>query len=191
MNRGPGSLLYQWGIQMLSTSDVSLTNICNTYPCHTQRTSMRGDIRIGRHGNRRWRQIQIQIQVYNAERPLTCGTPMNRPPYNGARPARTQTISHGRCYDITRSRVNNGIKTPRHTNLFQHCYVHNLSCICAIVWMEIVILKSVLFLKCVIHAIWLLGPEVFKDLVMFSNRFYFSLHMVSSISHHLMTRLYS
>ena len=38
-----------------------------------QRGSMRGVIRIGHHGNHRWRQIQIQIQVYNAEWPLTCG----------------------------------------------------------------------------------------------------------------------
>ena len=40
----------------------------------TQRDSMRGVICIGHHGNRRWSQIHIQIQVYNAERPLTCGT---------------------------------------------------------------------------------------------------------------------
>ena len=33
-----------------------------------QRYSMRGNIRIGHHDNRRWGQIQIQIQVYNAKR---------------------------------------------------------------------------------------------------------------------------
>ena len=140
---------------------------------------MRGIIWIGHHGNRRWR--QIQIQVYDAERPLACRTAMDRPPYNAVRPVCTQTIIHGHCYVITRLRVNNGIKTLWHTYFFRHCYVHNFYCICAILQMEILILKFVLFSECAIHTIWLLGPEIFKDLFMFSNQFYFSLHMVSSI----------
>ena len=158
---------------------------------HTVKETMRDDIHIGHHGNRRWRQIQIEFPVYNAERPLTCGTAMDRPPYNAAQPARIQTITHGRCYDKTCSRVSNGTITSRHTNLFRHCYVHIFNCSCAIIWMEIMILKFVLHLKCASHAILLLGSEVFKYLLVFSNRFYFSLHMVSSITYHLMTRLCS
>ena len=44
--------------------------------------------------------------------PLTCGAASTY-----------KKITHGCCYDITRSRVNNRIKTLRHTNLFWHCYV--------------------------------------------------------------------
>ena len=38
--------------------------------------------------------------------------------------ANVQTYTYGRCYDITRPCVNNGIKAFRRTNLFRHCYVH-------------------------------------------------------------------
>ena len=38
--------------------------------------------------------------------------------------ANVQTYTYGRCYDITRPCVNNGIKTFRRTNLFRQCYVH-------------------------------------------------------------------
>ena len=71
-----------------------------------------------------WDQLQIQIQVYNAVRPLTCGTAMDRQSDNTARPLSAQTITHGRCYDITRSRVDNGIKTSRRINLIRHYNVH-------------------------------------------------------------------
>ena len=46
---------------------------------------MRSD-RIGHHGNRRWDQIPIQIQVYNAERPQTCRGAIDRPSDNAAWP---------------------------------------------------------------------------------------------------------
>ena len=141
---------------------------------YNQRDSMRGIIWIGHHGNRRWR--QIQIQVYDAERPLACRTAMDRPPYNAVRPVCTQTIIHGHCYVVIRLRVNNGIKTLWHTNFFRHCYVHNFYCICAILQMEILILKFVLFSECAIHTIWLLGPDIQRFVYVFKSILFFVTH---------------
>ena len=108
---------------------------------------------ICHHGNRRWRQIQIGIQVCNAERPLTCGAAAN-----------VQTFTYGRCYDITRSRVNNGIK-----DLPTHQFVLALLCLWLLLYLRHSLngninFKIRLLLECAIHAIWQLGPEVFKDL---------------------------
>ena len=117
---------------------------------------------IRHHGNLRWRQIQIRIQVCNAERPLMCGAAAN-----------VQTFTYGRCYDITRSRVNNVIK-----NLPTHQFVLAL----LFSWFLLYLRHSLngninfkigLFLECAIHGIWQLGPEVFKDLFVFSNLFYY------------------
>ena len=74
--------------------------------------------------SRQYGQIQIQIQVYNTERSLTCRMAMDRPSDNTARPPSAHTVTHGRCYDIARPRVNNAIKISRRSYLFWHCYVY-------------------------------------------------------------------
>ena len=104
---------------------------------------------------------------------------------------RVQTFTYGPCYDITRSRVNNGIK-----DLPTHQFVLALLCSWLLLYLRHSLngninFKICLLLECAIHAIWQLGPEVFKDLFVFSNLFHISLLMVSSISHCLMTHLYS
>ena len=97
------------GVYVMSFNAIYYMLFCigwrNNYSL-SQRQFTRSDTRIGHHGNRRWRQIQVQIHVYSAERPSD----------NAARPPSAQTITHGRCYDITSSRVNNVIKACLRTN---------------------------------------------------------------------------
>ena len=103
-------------------------------------------------------------------------------PYNAAR-----SITHGRCYDTTFSRVNNGIKTSRHTNLFRHCYDHILVHLNHGLNGNINFKIRFVFGKCNTRHL-AIGT---RSMFMFSNLYYFSLHVVYSISNYLMTRLYS
>ena len=126
---------------------------------------MRSDIGIGHHGNCGCG--QIQIQVYNAERPLSCGTAMDRLSDKAAWQPIAQTITHGRCYDITRWGVNSKqwswflLYSSRGLNTnFKICFIFGM---CDARHLAI-------------------GARSTKDLLMFSNLFYFLLHVVP-ISH--------
>ena len=55
---------------------------------------------------------------------MTCRMAMDRPSDNAARPPSAHTVTHGRCYDIARPRVNNGIKISRRSYWFRHCYAY-------------------------------------------------------------------